>query len=79
MEVGGQLHGPAALPPGKEPLVAIGEEAGCAPEPVWTRWWKEKFPAPAGTRTPEHPAGSPALYRWAISAPLNSETLYNIS
>jgi len=24
MEVSGQLHAPAALPPGKEPLVAIG-------------------------------------------------------
>jgi hypothetical protein len=26
MEVSGQLHAPAALPPGKEPLVPIGEE-----------------------------------------------------
>jgi hypothetical protein len=33
MEVGGQLHVPAALPPGKEPLVPIGEEAVWAPEP----------------------------------------------
>jgi len=22
------------------------------PEPVWTQWWREKFPAHAGTRTP---------------------------
>jgi hypothetical protein len=36
--VSGQLHAPAALPPGKEPLVPIGEEAEWAPEPVWTRW-----------------------------------------
>jgi hypothetical protein len=28
MEVSGQLHAPAALPPGKEPLVPIGQEAG---------------------------------------------------
>jgi hypothetical protein len=27
MEVSGQLHVPAALPTGKEPLVPIGEEA----------------------------------------------------
>jgi hypothetical protein len=27
MEVNGQLHAPAALPPGKEPLVPIGYEA----------------------------------------------------
>jgi len=40
MVVSGQLHGPAALP------------AGWAPEPVWTRWWEEKFLAPTGTRTP---------------------------
>jgi hypothetical protein len=28
----------------------------------------EKFPAPAGTRNPGHPARSLALYRWAIPA-----------
>jgi hypothetical protein len=28
MEVNGQLQAPAALPPGKEPLVPIGYEAG---------------------------------------------------
>jgi hypothetical protein len=38
MEVSGQFHAPAALPPGKEPLVPTGEEAGWAPEPFWTRW-----------------------------------------
>jgi len=45
MEVNGQLHDPAALPPGKEPLVPTGWEAGWAPEPVCTRWRAEKFPA----------------------------------
>jgi hypothetical protein len=62
----GQLHVPAVLPPEKEPLVSIGEEAGWIPEPVWTRWWREKFPAPAGTRTPDHPICSSALYHWDI-------------
>jgi hypothetical protein len=52
MEVSGQLHAPAALPPGKKPLVPIGQEAGWAPEPFWTRWFREKFQAPAGNRTP---------------------------
>jgi hypothetical protein len=33
--VRGQLHAPAALPPGKDP-VPIVEEYGCAPRPVWT-------------------------------------------
>jgi hypothetical protein len=32
MEVSGQLHDPAILPPGKQPLVSIVQEAGWAPE-----------------------------------------------
>jgi hypothetical protein len=31
-----------ALPPGKEPPVPIVEEAGWAPEPVWTQRLEEK-------------------------------------
>jgi len=31
----GQLHALATLPPGKEPLVPTGEEAGWASEPVY--------------------------------------------
>jgi hypothetical protein len=43
--VSGQLHAQAALSPGKEPPVPIGQEAGWAPEPVWTTWIGEKsFP-----------------------------------
>jgi len=34
MEVSGQLHAPAAVPPGKEPLVPTGKQAGWAPEPA---------------------------------------------
>jgi hypothetical protein len=30
-----------ALPPGKEPLVPPGQEAGWAPEPVWTQRLEE--------------------------------------
>jgi hypothetical protein len=37
MGVSGQFYAPAALPPGKEPLVLIGYEAGWTPEPVWMR------------------------------------------
>jgi hypothetical protein len=47
MEVSGQLHVPAALPLGKEPTVPTGQEAGWAPEPVWTLWRREKS-CPAG-------------------------------
>jgi hypothetical protein len=42
MKTSGQLHVPAALPPGKEPLIPIGYEAGWVPEPFWTRWWWKK-------------------------------------
>jgi hypothetical protein len=56
MEVSGQLHAPAALSSGKGAMVPIGQEAGWAPEPVWTRWWREKFPAPDRTRTPHYSA-----------------------
>jgi len=69
MEVSGQLHAPAALPPGKEPLVPIAQGAGWAPEPVWKRLSGEKFLAPTVTPSPDHPARSPALYHCAIAAP----------
>jgi hypothetical protein len=69
MEVSGQLHAPAALPRGKESLEPFGYEAGWASEPIWMQLCREKFPAPSGTRTPDHPARSPELYRWAIPAP----------
>jgi len=36
--VSGQLHDPADLPPGKEPLVSIGEESGRVSAPFWTQW-----------------------------------------
>jgi hypothetical protein len=52
MEVSGQLNAPAALLPGKQPLVPIGYYARWAPEPVWTRWWREKFSAPSGLEPP---------------------------
>jgi hypothetical protein len=39
MDMSGQLHAPVSLPPWKEP---IEEEAGWAPEPVWTLWRRGK-------------------------------------
>jgi hypothetical protein len=32
--------------------VPVGYEAWWAPEPVWARWCREKFPTPAENRTP---------------------------
>jgi hypothetical protein len=53
MGVSGQRHAPAAfLSPGKGPQVPIVQEAGWAPEPVWTQRLEEKSFAPAGDRTP---------------------------
>jgi hypothetical protein len=41
MDVSGELHAPAALPPEKERLVSTGWEPVWAPEPGWTLWKKE--------------------------------------
>jgi hypothetical protein len=41
-----------ALLPGKEPPVPTVQEAGWAPEPVWTQRLEEKFSASVGDRTP---------------------------
>jgi hypothetical protein len=72
MEVSGQFHAPAALPPGKESPVPVGQESGWEPVSFWTRWWREKFLAPLGNRTLEPRLSSPWPNRytdWAITAP----------
>jgi hypothetical protein len=51
-----------ALPPGKEPPVPIGQEAGWAPVPVWTQRLGEKSSASVGDRNLGHPARSQSLY-----------------
>ena len=57
--VRGQRHAPAALYPGKDPLLNV-EEAGWAPWPVWTG--AENI-ATTGIRAPDRPARSQSLYR----------------
>jgi hypothetical protein len=53
MGVSGQRHAPGrALPPGKGPPVPIVQEAGWAPEPIWTQGLEEKSSASVGDRTP---------------------------
>jgi hypothetical protein len=72
MEVSGQLHVLATLAPGKGPLVLIGQEAGWAPELVWTLLWREKFPASPQELNPWTPIIQPVAQHytdWAILAP----------
>jgi hypothetical protein len=53
MGVRGQRHAPASLyPPEKGPPVPIIQEAGWAPETVWTQAPEEKSSAPVRDRTP---------------------------
>jgi hypothetical protein len=47
MEVSRQLHDLASLPLRKELPMPIGQEAGWAPEPVWTTWRKLEFRPPS--------------------------------
>jgi hypothetical protein len=55
MELSGQLHASAALPPGKE--------FGWAPKPVWTLWRREKFLPLPGL---ESPIMQPVAQRYII-------------
>jgi hypothetical protein len=73
MGVSGQRHAPAALlPPGKEPSVAIVQEAGRAPEPVWTQRLEEKILYPRRGSNPDRPVVQPVVRHytaWANPAP----------
>jgi hypothetical protein len=62
MEVSGQFHAPTAFTPRERAPLFILQEAELVPEPVWTWWWGENFPAPPGTQAPDYLACSPALY-----------------
>jgi hypothetical protein len=64
MEVRGQFHAPATLPPGERALVPIGQEIGWDPDVVWTLWSGEKSLAPAWN-------GIPAIYFFTISTELS--------
>jgi hypothetical protein len=50
-----------ALPPRKGHPVRTGQEAGWAPEPVWTQRLEEKSPASTGDRTSIARSSSPIL------------------
>jgi len=56
--VNDQLHAAAALLPGNKATVThwIGGWVGTRAD--LDRWWREKFPTRAGSRTPDHPVHS---------------------
>jgi hypothetical protein len=61
-----------ALPPGKEPPVPSGQEAGWAPEPVWTQWLEEKSSVSVGDRTLVVQFIASHYTDWATPAPLSN-------
>jgi hypothetical protein len=72
MEVSGQRHASAALPPEKEPAIPIGYEAGWAAEQVLTLWSKVCWPCR------EFNSSRPArrYTDWSIRAPVEKCTFY---
>jgi hypothetical protein len=58
LEVRGHIHAPSALPKAKEHPASIEQEAGWAPEPVWTMWRGENLAATV-IRTPASRQFSP--------------------
>jgi hypothetical protein len=66
MKVNSQLHVPASSPTGKETPVAIGQETGRAPAPVWSLWSRGQFLAPIRNRSS---AIQPVAHRYPCSSP----------
>jgi hypothetical protein len=64
MEVSGQLHAPAALPPGKELLVPIGKEAGWAPRAVLDAVVRRKILSFCRESNPRTPIIQPVAQRY---------------
>jgi hypothetical protein len=77
MEMGGQLHNPATLAPGKEPQVPLGYEAECTPDAVQTLQRREKSLAPAGNWTPVVQPTACHDTIWDILVPIWSSNFTN--
>jgi hypothetical protein len=60
-----------ALPPDKEPPVPTVQEAGWAPEPVWTQRLEEKILCLCRGSNPDRPVRSQTLYRLSYRAHVN--------
>jgi hypothetical protein len=71
MEVSSQLHAPAALPLGKEPLVPVELGGWMGPRAVLDAVVKRKIPSPRRESNPRTPIIQPVAQRytdWAIAA-----------
>jgi hypothetical protein len=67
MEVSGQLHAPAALPPGKEPLVQHWTGGWMGPRAVVDAVVKRKIPSPRRESNPRTPIVQPVAQRYTHS------------
>jgi hypothetical protein len=65
-----------ALPPGKGPAVPIVQEAGWAPEPVWTQRLEEKSSASVGDRTPVVQSVVRLYADWAVALMVQIRNAY---
>jgi hypothetical protein len=70
MEVTGEFHTLAAFPR-ERTTVPIKQDAGWAPEPVWTVLEKRNSLALTGIKTPDRPARGSSLSDYAVPAPSN--------
>jgi hypothetical protein len=64
MEVSGQLHAPAALPPGKEALAPISIGGWVGPRAVLEAVVKRKIPSPRRESNPRTPIVQPVAQRY---------------
>jgi hypothetical protein len=69
MELGGESHAPATLPPRNRPGTIV-QEAGWTPGPVWT---DTEYLAPTGIRSPDSPARSES----GVSRPIISLNVFS--
>jgi hypothetical protein len=75
MGVSGQRHAPAALlPPRKGPPVPIVQEAGWAPEPVWSQRIEKKILCPCRGSNPDRPVVQPVVRHYTDLANPAPET-----
>jgi hypothetical protein len=66
MDVGGQRHAPATLHPGKCPIPIV-QQAGWAPELVWTDMGRESLlPQPGFEARTVEPIASSFIHLWRM-------------